>query len=127
MDPNPYQAPATTVAFDEAPNTSDTRDGLLQDWERRRLWFNAILIALTLVLGILLDFAILEPRFWALAMQGAVYANVCFCAGPVATWHASRLGFNPRRPSTLFFWIGTGFSMLLTTVALVLNLLPWQD
>jgi len=127
MEPNPYEAPTTTAMFDAASNQTDTPYGLLQDWERRRLWFNGILIALTLVLGILLDVVILEYRFWAFAVQGAVVANVCFCAGPVATWHVSRLGFNQRVTGTLLFWIGTALSMLLTAVALVLNLLPWQD
>ena len=123
MEPNPYQASATpaAIALERPPSPSDS---LLRDWERRRLWFNAILTALTLVLGTLLDFAILKPRFWAITAQGALIANICFCAGPVVTWYLSRLGCNHRATGTFLFWIGTVLSVVLTTAALLSALAP---
>lgn len=117
MEPNPYQAFVTPAAIVSEPPAPP--DSLLRDWEHRRLWFNGILIPVTVLLGAVFELMILQPRFWFLAVQLAFIANVCFCAGPVVTWYLTRLRFKQRAAGVFLFWTGTVLSVLLTTAALL--------
>jgi hypothetical protein len=130
MEPNPYEAPKTPVAVHAtAPETSDrTGSDLLRDWEYRRLWLNGILVVVTLVIGVPTNFAILERRFWAMAVQGAIGANICFCVGTVANWYLSRIGFNQRASGLFLFWLGTALATVLAAASIAFNFIPlWQD
>jgi hypothetical protein len=129
MELNPYQAPATVAALNSRPPHTLDCDGrdLMRDWEYRRLWFNAILITVTMLIGTLANFLIFERRFWTFAIEGAIGANVCFCVGPVVTWYLSRLGFNHRAAGALLFFLGTALSVVLTVISIFFNLIPFQD
>src|SRR5688572_15048536 len=114
MQPNPYESSAIPTPLEPAPPRTVNEAGhdLLRAWEYRRLWFNGLLIVETVLIGILPDALILQPRFWEFAVEGAIVANVCFCAGPIATWYLSRLGFDSRRAGLFLFWAGTILSMM---------------
>jgi len=129
MQPNPYESSAIAAPLDPVPlpTTNDAGHDLLRDWEYRRLWFNGLLIAETVLIGILPDGLIFQSRFWIFAIEGAIVANVCFCVGPIATWYLSHLGFNHRRAGVVLFWAGTILSMIVTLFAIFANFVPWQD
>jgi hypothetical protein len=129
MQPNPYESPKSPTAFDSLPlqPATDSTHELLRTWEYRRLWFNAILIVGTVLMGILPEFLFFQPRYWGFAIEGAIAANVCFCVGPIVTWYLSHLGFNSRRAGALLFLVGTMLSMMLTLIAIVTSFVPWQD
>ena len=128
MQPNPYEPPgiSATSILTSPRETSGTGLDLLRDWERRRLWFNGILVALTLLMGVCLNL-FLERRFWELAGEGALAVNVCFCTGPVATWYLTQLGVNPRIAGIGLYWVGTAFSILLATALLFGNFVSKLD
>jgi hypothetical protein len=129
MEPNSYQAPTAIAVLNMRSSRTLDCDGrdLMRDWEYRRLWFNAILIMVTMLIGTLANFLIFERRFWMLAIEGAIAANVCFCVGPVVTWHLSRFGFNHRSAGAVLFWMGAALSVLLTAISLFFNFVPFQD
>jgi hypothetical protein len=127
MPINPYESPAAPTPLIPDPSHSkyNFENDLLRSWEDRRLWFNAILVAETLLIAILPRPLIFQPLFWLFALEGAIVANICFCVGPIATWYLSRIGFDKRRAGVLLFWLGTLLSMMLAIVAVVANFMPW--
>jgi hypothetical protein len=125
MDVNPYESP-TTSNIGESVSARPGNE-LIGDWEYRRVWFNAVLVSETLLIGILPDQLIYQRRFWVFAIEGAFVANVCFCIGPVLTWYLLRFGFDSGWTGKIIFWTGTLLAMLLTFIATVINFTPWQD
>lgn len=84
-----------------APPTADTPSGMTRSqspvslgaiaratflaWEKLRWLYVAVLVALTLLLGLLGGAELFTSRrFWFVAVEGAVAANVCYLAGPAA-------------------------------------------
>jgi len=75
---------------------SDVRETFLI-WERLRILYNAVLVALTcLVVFSLKPEAATEPHFWSRTILGALAANVCFFAGPAADCYIRWLGYKSR-------------------------------
>ena len=124
---NPYESSKTPTAVCANDRETLHSTELLSEWERRRFWFNGILIAVTLLFGILPDQMIFEFRFWEFAVEGAIVANTAFCAGPVANWYLDGLGFRSRSTGIVLFWLGTSFAVVMTIGALFANFVPWQD
>jgi hypothetical protein len=88
IDMNPYASPATSSG--KPASSVDFRE-VFFGWERLRVVYNGVLVALTLVCGL---GSVADPKFWSTAVFGAVLTNVCFCVGPVlegyATWYFGR-------------------------------------
>jgi hypothetical protein len=123
MNPNPYESsvvPNLAVRETAGEDTSD----FIKEWERYRLWFNAILVIESLLIALLQPPLVREPRFWLFAIEGAIIANICFCVGPVAHWYLTRLGMPRRITALIVFWVGTVLAMLLTLLAIVHFLHP---
>lgn len=82
-DPNIYAAPEARV---ERPVESELLDlRFMAVWERRRLTYNAVLVAEVAVVALIIGGGrwLGDVEFWELLVVGAFGANVCFCAGPV--------------------------------------------
>jgi hypothetical protein len=77
-------------------------------WEKLRILYNGLLIVA--VLGIILKsgFNLLAGIFF---VEPAIYANVGFCAGPVAEGYLSWLGF--RHPACRWFIFALGLFITL--------------
>lgn len=73
-------------------------------WERLRLVYNAVLIAVTLVLGAR---HLGDERFQIRLVEGAILANALFCAGIVAEGYLALLGFARRPCRITLFALGT--------------------
>jgi hypothetical protein len=79
-------------------------------WEKLRLLYNGLLI-----LAVLIRFQfILEviPFF----VEPAIYANLCFCAGPVAEGYLCWLGLAHQPCRWVVFWIGFFFTLAFAIV-----------
>ena len=101
---------------------SDVRRIFLR-WERLRIAYNAALMALVILLVALLY----EPEIeWALlgwrCVVGAVIANVCFFAGPVAETYLYWLGMRNRGVTAVLFLMGLVFSLGLAAIAVMSTL-----
>jgi hypothetical protein len=98
---------------------SDVRRIFLR-WERLRIVYNAALVALVVLLVALLY----EPEIeWALlgwrCVVGAVIANVCFFAGPMAETYLNWLGVRNRGVTAILFLMGMLFSLGLAAITVM--------
>ena len=82
-------------------------------WEKLRLVYNMILAAESMLLmG-------LGTLFWLpILLQGALLANVCFCAGPVAEGYLCLLGANRTAARWTVFILGILASVVLVWAAI---------
>jgi hypothetical protein len=72
-------------------------------WEKLRLLYNSMLIVAVLGTALKAGYSMLVGIFF---VEPAIYANLCFCAGPVAEGYLTWLGL-PRRPCRwIIFWVG---------------------
>ena len=117
-DDNPYTAPST------APDVSTTDHEssefrLFLRWEKLRLLYNGILLAVTL-LALL---ASPTPRigrahlFVSLAAL-CTAANVCYCLGPIINGYAYWFGLRNNLVTVFLFSAGTLFSIFLALGAI---------
>ena len=121
MDPrderNVYEAPRGDLC---RAASSDPKDGsldlrFLATWERRRLYYNAVLagvVLLTTSIGLWRE--LLDPVFWEVLIAGAFGANVCFCTGPVVEAYARWLGVKGTTIGPILFTMGLLLSIPLT-------------
>jgi hypothetical protein len=87
-------------------------------WEQLRLVYNGVLAAPTfLVLLWLNDW--FDPHLWWHVGGGAILANLCFCAGPVAEGYLSWAGFGGRWTRWVLFVLGTLFALALTAAEML--------
>lgn len=124
MDPNPYEPPHHAVAEERNPAEGRT-ESLLGRWERRRIWFNVVLVAVTLLVGVLPPPLVLRAEFWEFAIGGAITANICYCLGTVVEWYLSGLGLRGPVVGWFLFLAGTVFSAVLTLIAIFVNFVPF--
>jgi len=69
-------------------------------WEKLRILYNGLLIVAVLIR---FEFILEVIPFF---VEPAIYANLCFCAGPVAEGYLCWFGL-PRQPCRwVVFWIG---------------------
>jgi hypothetical protein len=94
------------------------------------LWCNLILVLWTLcwIFATLESFTAAGPepgyheRLRLLILyvgMGAVIANACFFAGPIAVSYVKWIGWRPRWLTPLLFAVGTLFTMLLAAVVVL--------
>lgn len=116
-DLEPYAAPRSQVVPPDSPHraSADARSVFLA-WERLRVVYNAVLVIETLVLALPL---LTDQGFLVIAVEGAIAANLAFCAGPVAEGYLDLLAL-PRVPSRWVLMIaGTLLAMLGTLIVIV--------
>lgn len=128
MTENPY-ASSTLPATDElavAPPSSlgVLARGIFLAWEKLRLIYIAILGLVTLSLVMMETDVLFSPGFWGTVLEGAVFANVCFFAGPVIETYVTWLGFKAKWLRPTMFLLGMGLSCLLTFGVVGTYLLP---
>ncbi len=99
---------------------TETRATFLQ-WEKLRVIYNVVLIALTCMMtfGLKPELA-MDPGFWLEAAVAGVAANFCFFAGPIVECYIRWLGYRSPILTYGIFGVGMAFSCLVTLVAAVL-------
>lgn len=115
LDPNPYRPtlgrvddPALQLGLDFVP--------ILLRWEKFRLYYNAVLIALTLLLSLfLIPQLLLRPLYWMQLCLGGLIANLCFFTGPAFDAYGHYFLLWNHRMSFALFVVGLLFTCLLAT------------
>jgi len=92
----PYDA--DVLEIDEAPTASE----VFFAWERLRLVYNAILVAVVLFRR--LGGEDLQVQF---LVENALFANLCFCVGPVAEGYLVCIGLRRKAMRWLLFLGGS--------------------
>jgi hypothetical protein len=96
--------------------TSPSVKAIFRAWERLRLAYNAVLVAVVVLF--------ISPReevplaFWLSLVCEAVAANLCFFAGPLGEWYVGWLGYRSRATRWVLFGCGLLFAVLLAVDAL---------
>ncbi len=91
-------------------------------WEKLRIYYNLILLAITLGLTALTPELLSVRYFWSTSILGALGANVCFCAGPVTENYLALIGANRGVTRAILFGLGCFFACLLA-VGIVVSLI----
>ena len=101
----------------------DSADEVFRRWEQLRIVYNLVLgLAMIPFLKQFLD----QPQFTMQVLEGAVGANLCFCAGPVVEGYAAMIGL-PRRPTRwVIFAGGLLLSLALEIAFVAVQLIPNQ-
>jgi len=95
-----------------------------QRWEPLRVWYNLILFVVLVVSHVpYMGVAFLEPMVFLIWLAGAVLANICFLAGPLAEAYLSWLGIRSRYILPVLF-IG-GVLISIPCVVFFTPLLPF--
>lgn len=110
-----YQPPE---AMPEPSGPLPTDPGLFLRWEKLRVFYNLILTAVVLLVWAAWFRAMIpiEELLFA-SVLGALGANVCYCAGPVANAYAYWLGWRHPAVTVVLFVAGTGLSVLAAVVS----------
>ncbi|MCR9117764.1 MAG: hypothetical protein NXI22_12545 [bacterium] len=125
---NPYETPTSTssqVAVDAGKNDGCEFGVIIRRWERLRLFYNAVLMLVVLVLT-----AFAFPRlfgdlvFWRSLVVGAIIANVGFFAGPTGEGYGTVFKLWHPMFTTVLFIAQLGFSTLLAVVCVVGYAIP---
>lgn len=113
----PPQAPS------EAAEPEPERElGILRRWERLRFAYNAILIVEVVLLALgPARSAVVRPGFASMLIFYAVIANLCYCAGPVATAYLHWLG--ARGPTVVYLLFAMGTLLAFGLAGLVMMFL----
>jgi len=130
MTENPYSTPLseTTSNPGSGPAAGSTTLGSIAKttflaWERLRIPFVIILGLLTLSLA---GRNLLEPRALSVIVVCAVFANLCFFAGPIVETYVRWLGYEQKWVRWFLFVGGTLLSALLAVATLASMFLPNQ-
>ena len=124
---NPYQAPVAEVAEPEVTNPRSLNEIARKTflaWEKLRLFYVAALAVMTLLAGAINVSALLmSVEFWVMVAIGAVFANICFFAGPMVESYVKWLGFRIPWIRPVLFVIGTLFACGLAFAAIINHLI----
>src|SRR5687768_12421764 len=92
---NPYQSPRGTEHHAETAPEIDhsSASDVFFAWERLRIWYNTVLLLVTLIFLPAFWADWVEPRQVPAKLVGsALIANICFCIGPCAEGYLTWLG-----------------------------------
>ena len=117
-DANPYAAPPHGESSDRQSVKAhemvvDFRP-IMRRWERLRLYYNATLVLLVLVLSfVVYPRHIADPEYWILVCVGGLFANVCYFAGPTLEAYGTSFRVWYKAFTLMLFFAGLGFTALL--------------
>lgn len=113
---NPYQ-PTLHRAADQESKVHLDFVPILRRWEKFRLVFNAVLIALTLGLSVVIvPHLLLSPLYWMQLCIGGLVTNLCFFTGPAIEGYGRYFQVWNLGMSVALFVIGLCFTCFLATV-----------
>lgn len=94
---------------------------IFRQWERRRPIYNIVLVVVSSLALPLAGASIRMPWFWMDVLAGAIFANVCFFAGPILESYLDWLGRRPRRLAVVLFVAGTVLASLLAVICIAVS------
>ena len=124
---NPYQAPVAEVADPESTNSRSLNEiarKTFLEWEKLRLFYVAALAVMTLLAGAInVSALLLSVEFWVMVAIGAVFANLCYFAGPMIESYVKWLGVRAPWLRAILFVVGTLFACGLAFAAIINHLI----
>ncbi len=115
---NPYSSPLHDQQTDEPADQQLGRIArtTFLAWEKLRILYNVVLVFLTLVAA--------AKSVWTLslltmAVAGAVFANLCYFAGPIIETYVTWLGYRGKQLRVWLFISGTLFACGLAYAVVV--------
>lgn len=117
---NPYAA--TTVIDDAISPRSDepSAQQVFLAWEKLRLLYNGLLAGIVLISGYR---NLQDWTFWVFVVEGAVGANLCYCAGPVLEGYLALISIPRQKARVALFVLGCCAASGLTYLATA----AWQN
>lgn len=122
----PHNSESNPFAVRELPLEEDLRYStaldfvpILNRWERFRLWYNAILVAYTLIWpAYFKPELLLDSIYWGQLFLGGLFTNFFFCLGPTIEGYGRYLGVWNLVFSRVLFLLGLLFTCFLATIFL---------
>lgn len=118
MPTDPYTPPASSPWDTDAPQekiwqTTTSAREIVKGWEKRRLYFNGILLLPGI--GILLTLGVPASEFIGAALTFGIMGNIAFCLGPLTELYACAITSKPEQPKlrNILFGLGLGGSLIL--------------
>ena len=128
---NPYSTPSVETLGDARGDAASSQPfstmarEIFVAWERLRFVYVAILGVVTIGLAMSdVSRALMSVAFWGTVFVGALVANVCYFAGPIAETYVSWLGYRATWLRMTLFILGTLLSCMLAFGVVAAHLLP---
>ena len=121
-DENPFRSPDLLeedgrLTFNQQQERSLRIGEAIVYWERLRIVYNALLVAVSLGV-LLLTFGLGSLSNWIELVLGALLANLCFCAGPIVSAYMAWFNIRSRGFDLLMFGAGTTLSVIWAFLAI---------
>ncbi len=135
MSENPYSSPIAEANHPESIEATSVAlpfgtlaKRVFLAWERLRIVYLLILGIFTLLLCApsLANFGATAWRTMVVMVKGAIFANLCYFAGPASETYLRWLGYDRPWVRWFLFGAGTLFTAALALMALSTTLLPDQ-
>ena len=125
---NPYRQPIAeeTKQVDQPAKEIATLDfvPIIYRWERLRLFYNAALIVITIVLTLIaVPRNLLDVDFLLMIFAGGLFANLCFFIGPAIEAYGTHFRVWYGWMRAMLFWAG----LILTAVLAAVCVLTYPD
>ncbi len=127
MVSNPYEPP--TAALDVIESSGEDRFHVVGKtvvaWEKLRLIYNTVM-GLFVLAVVVFSQAIAARNFaelFAQVIAGGIFANLCYCVGPIIDGYLTWFGFRHRLVTIVLFIGGTIVTMLLALVVIAFPVL----
>ncbi|TWT92412.1 hypothetical protein [Stieleria varia] len=127
---NPYAPPTETVETSQRATLPEVAKPIFLIWEKLRLIYIAVLGMITA--GALVMHQISTPvtgkemqEALGAVLFGAIFANLCYFAGPVIETYITWLGYRGLALRWALFITGTAFAGLLALVTIGFTLSPF--
>ena len=119
MNQNPYQAPLANSS--ESTDRTDFRHvvdfrHLLVKWEKYRLFYNAALIATTILSVFVTPADSIGNELISIVLAGAMFANVMFMLGPSVDGYLQVAGLRHNAVGLFIFGCGTLFAVVMAAL-----------
>lgn len=132
MTDNPYASPSVDISPDttaELPSSELSKSfaaiakPTFLAWERLRIFFVVVLGLLTLLLS---GPNIAKIHTLVLIAEGAIFANICYFAGPIVETYVRWLGYDGKWVRWFLFVGGTTLTAILAIASMASMFLPDQ-
>lgn len=130
---NPYQPSQAIdlsdveVPMQTGPQIMAAAREIFIKWEKRRIGYNLMLIAVTVAMGAMRELLTI-PSFWIDCAFGAVICNICYFSGPMVELYLTWLREKRQdQIGMMLFIAGLLFSALAALIAVSTNSNYWHS
>ncbi len=127
-DLNPYEPPQAPTALSVPPPAAEVDTAgsfaalgrVVVTWEKLRLVYNVVVGVAALLLTMLMPGHILvRPQLVERIVEGAIFANLCYCAGPMIDGYLTWFGVRHPLITAGLFAAGTFLTVAFAAAVLL--------